>query len=413
MSQNSMDSHETGFWDVMVMMGLLVCVVIGLCLWCIWILFSIKKTSRSGGKKNGGSGKSSEEENAISHMIGDNDEEYLVDNEEEPVPDAMDIMDEPVKGATTGRRPSAWNFIKNCVQLKHFSQLSSDASKEYVGKLQYKLEYDFNSQTLNVTVIQCSELPAMDMGGSSDPFVKLSLMPEKRKFATKIHYKTLNPFFNETFAFKNVSYSETFDKTLVFNIFDYNRFSKNDHIAELKVPLCTIDLAQTIEEWKDLSWVKNDLYLGDICFNLRYVPSSGKLTVGILECKNLKKMDITGASDPYVKIKLLDRKGKRIGKKKKTSVKMSNLNPYYNESFVFFVKEELLREVTLELMVCDYNRIGTSDPIGKVSIGHNRKGFELKHWKEMVENPGRAVIQWHVLKDWDLNYEEDDKDKKK
>ena len=36
------------------------------------------------------------------------------------------------------------------------------------------------------------------------------------------------------------------------------------------------------------------------------MPSSGKLTVGILECKRLKKMDITGASDPYVKIKLLD-----------------------------------------------------------------------------------------------------------
>ena len=29
---------------------------------------------------------------------------------------------------------------------------------------------------------------------------------------------------------------------------------------------------------------------------MRYVPTSGKLTVGILECKNLKKMDITGAS---------------------------------------------------------------------------------------------------------------------
>ena len=26
------------------------------------------------------------------------------------------------------------------------------------------------------------------------------------------------------------------------------------------------------------------------------MPTSGKLTVGILECKNLKKMDITGAS---------------------------------------------------------------------------------------------------------------------
>ena len=40
-------------------------------------------------------------------------------------------------------------------------------------------------------------------------------------------------------------------------------------------------------------------YLGDICFSLRYVPTSGKLTVGILECKNLKKMDITGASGTF------------------------------------------------------------------------------------------------------------------
>ena len=87
-----------------------------------------------------------------------------------------------------------------------------------------------------------------------------------------------------------------------------------------------VDLAQTIEEWRDVSSIKVDdqvmiyvlisvcdlrsnylsfkstfflfflQYLGDICFSLRYVPTSGKLTVGILECKNLKKMDITGAS---------------------------------------------------------------------------------------------------------------------
>ena len=35
---------------------------------------------------------------------------------------------------------------------------------------------------------------------------QIYLMPDKkRKFETKVHRKTLNPFFNETFAFKNVS----------------------------------------------------------------------------------------------------------------------------------------------------------------------------------------------------------------
>lgn len=36
--------------------------------------------------------------------------------------------------------------------------------------------------------------------------------------------------------------------------------------------------------------------LGDICISLRYVPTSGKLTICILEAKNLKKMDVGGLS---------------------------------------------------------------------------------------------------------------------
>ena len=39
----------------------------------------------------------------------------------------------------------------------------------------FQLEYDFNTQTLNVTAIQCSELPALDMGGTSDPYIKVRL----------------------------------------------------------------------------------------------------------------------------------------------------------------------------------------------------------------------------------------------
>jgi len=43
----------------------------------------------------------------------------------------------------------------------------------------------------------------LDMGGTSDPYVKCYIMPDKKKkFETKVHRKTLNPVFNETFVFK-------------------------------------------------------------------------------------------------------------------------------------------------------------------------------------------------------------------
>lgn len=53
------------------------------------------------------------------------------------------------------------------------------------------------------------------------------------------------------------------NKTLVFAIFDFDRFSKHDQIGEVKVPLCTIDLAQTIEEWRDLISVEGEG--GQVC----------------------------------------------------------------------------------------------------------------------------------------------------
>ena len=57
--------------------------------------------------------------------------------------------------------------------------------------------------------------------------------------------------------------------------------------------------------------------IGDVCFSLRYVPTAGKLTVVILEAKNLKKMDVVGSTgkriEKYqpitVSFQVRDRKG--------------------------------------------------------------------------------------------------------
>lgn len=56
-----------------------------------------------------------------------------------------------------------------------------------------------------VGILQAAELPAMDVGGSSDPYVKLYLLPDKKKkFETKVQRKSLDPNFNESFSFKVV-----------------------------------------------------------------------------------------------------------------------------------------------------------------------------------------------------------------
>ena len=59
----------------------------------------------------------------------------------------------------------------------------------------------------------------------------------KRCSLFSVHRKTLNPFFNQTFEFKNLPYAETFDKTLMFSIFDYDRFSKHDQIGEVSTDM--------------------------------------------------------------------------------------------------------------------------------------------------------------------------------
>ncbi|KAL0113716.1 hypothetical protein PUN28_012682 [Cardiocondyla obscurior] len=312
---------------------------------------------------------------------------------------AVDLKSVQLLGSTYKDKPDMEELTDNAEEP---DEAESKQSEVKLGKLQYKLEYDFNSNSLAVTVIQAEELPALDMGGTSDPYVKVYLLPDKKKkFETKVHRKTLNPVFNETFTFKGVPYADAMNKTLVFAIFDFDRFSKHDQIGEVKVPLCQIDLAQTIDEWRELQSVEGeggqDNKLGDICFSLRYVPTAGKLTVVILEAKNLKKMDVGGLSDPYVKIALMQN-GKRL-KKKKTSIKKCTLNPYYNESFTFEVPFEQIQKVQLVVTVVDYDRIGTSEPIGKVVLGYNASGTELRHWSDMLASPRRPIAQWHTLKD--------------
>lgn len=107
------------------------------------------------------------------------------------------------------------------------------------------------------------------------------------------------------------------------------------------MPLGKVDLATTIERTDEIESPPENR-LGEVCLALRYVPNKNKLSVVVMECKNLKKMDVLGLSDPYVKIYLM-LQNKRL-EKKKTTIKMKTLNPYYNESFSFEIPPEKMQE---------------------------------------------------------------------
>ncbi|KAJ3678506.1 hypothetical protein LUZ60_002309 [Juncus effusus] len=84
----------------------------------------------------------------------------------------------------------------------------------------------------------------------------------------------------------------------------------------------------------------------------------GILNVRVVRAINLLKMDLLGKSDPYVKLKL---SGENLPSKK-TSIKMCDLNPEWNETFKLVVKDPQTQ--VLELQLFDWEKVGMHDKLG-------------------------------------------------
>lgn len=77
----------------------------------------------------------------------------------------------------------------------------------------------------------------------------------------------------------------------------------------------------------------------------------GMLHVKVIRAMKLKKKDLLGASDPYVKLKLTEDKLPS----KKTAIKYKNLNPEWNQEFSMVVKDP--ESQALEIIVYDWEQV--------------------------------------------------------
>jgi hypothetical protein len=275
-----------------------------------------------------------------------------------------------------------------------------------LGKLHLKLKYNYEKRALCVTIIKCSDLPHKDPNfGSSDPYVKLQLLPEKQhKVKTRVLRKTQNPVYDEDFTFYGINPNQLQTTVLHFAVLSFDRYSRDDVIGEVFCQLNLLEfdsLEKQILLTKDISPRSHKIRLqgrGEILVSLCYQPAANRLTVVVLKARNLPKMDLTGLCDPYVKIYLLYN-NQRVTKKR-THVKKRTTNPVFNESFVFDVPyNEGLENVSLQFQVLDYDRVTKNEVIGRLELGPKTGPSTQKHWQDVITSPRRQIADWHKLKD--------------
>ncbi|XP_007486785.1 synaptotagmin-4 isoform X2 [Monodelphis domestica] len=285
--------------------------------------------------------------------------------------------------------------------LKSNSSLCSVEKQDKLGTLFFSLEYNFEKKAFIVNIKEARGLPAMDeQSMTSDPYIKMTILPEKKhKVKTRVLRKTLDPAFDETFTFYGIPYSQIQDLVLHFIILSFDRFSRDDIIGEVLIPLSGIELADG-RMLMNREIIKRNVRSsgrGELLISLCYQSTTNTLTVVVLKARHLPKADVSGLSDPYVKVNLYHAK-KRISKKK-THVKKCTPNAVFNELFVFDIPCEGLEEISVEFLVLDSDRGSRNEVIGRLVLGASAEGTGGEHWKEICEYPRRQIAKWHMLCD--------------
>ncbi|KAI0514215.1 hypothetical protein KFK09_010250 [Dendrobium nobile] len=118
----------------------------------------------------------------------------------------------------------------------------------------------------------------------------------------------------------------------------------------------------------------------------------GILHVNVLRAQKLRKKDLMGKADPYVKLKLMDDNLPS----KKTTVKKSNLNPEWNEEFKLVVTDPESQALVLD--VYDWEQVGR----------HEKMGMNIIHLKDLIPDEP-TLLTLELLKNLDRNDAQNDK----
>lgn len=296
------------------------------------------------------------------------------------------------------------SWLRNNNQTSSESDSSTEPSLN-LGKLEFNINYDTETECLRVTVVAAHNLPSIH----STSYVELYLLPERvEKHQTKIHYSNCSPVFNEEFQF-DIGFSELPERTLQCCVYSYDGFSRHQSIGEI---FYSFDEDDELTEYSGVSLckeIKRDLFLlkedsparvGEVLLSLCYLPTTNRLTFVVLKARLSKITFPDELPSPFVKVSLM-LAGRQM-KKTKTSVARNTLLPVYNEAFVFDVPIDRLSDVSLLVRVLNTHQGDGRRPqtrtIGKTIVGPDAQtSIGLHHWNCMMTTPRKPIAQWHPL----------------
>ncbi|KAL9953052.1 hypothetical protein ACROYT_G040404 [Oculina patagonica] len=241
------------------------------------------------------------------------------------------------------------------------------SSQSGLGRLNVSLQYKQTTCDLFIKILQARELPTKDLrNNTSSPYVRVYALPTRRhNHRTTVIEKNLHPVWNELFIISGLTLSEIRQLALHFLIIHHQPVSRNVVIGEVMMALGGMDLTGgEVNVWRELRPHQFQNILGELHLSVCHQPLSSKLSVTVLEARNLPKISSLNIGDPYVKVELFSA-SHRVSKKK-TRVKKKTVNPKFAQTFTFDLGGKLtLDHMTLMFTVLVQDSSGCHERIGQ------------------------------------------------